>query len=98
MAGLYLLHALPCYNGLGAQRGAVLDWISGSAWRYFTLIFLLPLVIRANRLNQFNRRFLGPGDDRELGAIAISLAKTGELANTYIIPSGPTAHLPPLPR
>ncbi len=75
----------------------VLDWITGSPWRYFTLIFLLSLAIRINQVNQVNRRYLLPTDDRELGAIAISLMKTGEFANTYIIPTGPTAHLPPVP-
>jgi hypothetical protein len=74
-----------------------MDWIAGSAWRYFTLIFLLSLAIRVNQLNQLNRRVLVPTSDRELGAIAISLTKTGEFANTFIIPSGPTAHLPPVP-
>jgi hypothetical protein len=75
---------------------AVVDWIAGSAWRYFTLIFLLSLAICVNQLNQVNRRYLVPTDDRELGAIAISLMKTGEFANTYMIPTGPTAHLPPV--
>ena len=69
----------------------------GGAARYFTLIFLLSLAIRVYQLNQLNQRYLVPTGDRELGAIAISLTKTGEFANTYIIPSGPTAHLPPVP-
>jgi hypothetical protein len=73
------------------------DWIAGSGWRYFTLIFLLSLAIRVNQLNQVSRRYLVPTDDRELGAIAISLVKTGKFADTYIIPTGPTAHLPPVP-
>jgi hypothetical protein len=75
----------------------VVNWIAGSAWRYFTLIFLLSLAIHANQLNDVNRRYLVPTSDRELGAIAISLMRTGEFANTYIIPTGPTAHLPPVP-
>ena len=76
---------------------AVVDWISGSALRYFTLIFLLSMAIRVNQLDQVNRRYLIPTRDRELGAIAITLKKTGEFANTYIVPTGPTAHLPPIP-
>jgi hypothetical protein len=75
---------------------AVVDWIAGSAWRYFTLIFLLSVATCVYQLNQVNRRYLVPTDDRELGAIAISLMKTGEFANTYMIPTGPTAHLPPV--
>jgi hypothetical protein len=74
-----------------------MDWITGSAWRYFTLIFMLSLAIRVNQLNQFNRRYLVPTAERELGKIAISHLKTGEFADPYIIPTGPTAHLPPIP-
>lgn len=76
---------------------AVLDWIAGSAWRYFTLIFLLSLAIRVNQLNQVNRMYLVPSDDRELGAIAISLMQSGEFADPYMITTGLTAHLPPVP-
>ena len=76
---------------------AVVDWIAGSAWPYFMLIFLLSLAIRVHKLNQVSGRYLVPTDDRELGAIAISLMKTGEFADPYIIPTGPTAHLPPIP-
>ena len=50
-----------------------------------------------NQLNQVNRRYLVPNSDRELGAIAISYLKSGEFADPYIIPTGPTAHLPPIP-
>jgi hypothetical protein len=75
----------------------VMDWIASSAWRYFIVIFLLSLAIRVNQLNQVNRRYLLPTADRELGAIAISLTKTGKFADAYIIPTGPTAHLPPVP-
>jgi len=42
-------------------------------------------------------RYLIPNSDWELGAIAISLLKTGQFANPYIINTGPTAHLPPVP-
>ena len=76
---------------------AVVDWIAGSAWPYFILIFLLSLAIRVEQLNQFNRRYLVPNAERELGKIAISHLKTGEFADPYIIPTGPTAHLPPIP-
>jgi hypothetical protein len=73
------------------------DWIANSGWPYFALIFLLSLAIRVNQLNQINRRYLVPNPDRELGKIAISHLKTGEFADPYIIPTGPTAHLPPIP-
>ena len=74
-----------------------MDWIRGSAWRYFIVIFLLSMAIRVQWLNKQSHRYLVPSDDRELGSIAISLTKTGEFADAYILPSGPTAHLPPVP-
>lgn len=76
---------------------AVVEWIAGSAWRYFTLIFLLSFAIRVQQLDEISRRSLVPTSERELGAIAISLARSGEFANPYIIPTGATAHLPPIP-
>jgi hypothetical protein len=38
-----------------------------------------------------------PNPERELGAIAWSLAETGQFANPYVIETGLTAHLPPVP-
>jgi hypothetical protein len=66
-------------------------------WPYLALIFLLSMTIRVHKLNQVNQAYLVPTDDRELGAIAISLMETGEFADAYIISTGPTAHLPPIP-
>lgn len=43
---------------------AVVDWIAGSAWRYFTLIFLLSLAIRVIQLDQVNLKYLLPTNDR----------------------------------
>jgi hypothetical protein len=37
-----------------------------------------------------------PSPERELGAIVASLRQTGEFADPYLLPTGPTAHLPPL--
>jgi hypothetical protein len=81
---------------LSVLRAGV-GWLVGSPWRSFIVIYLLSFAIRVNQLNQFSRRYLVPTAERELGAIAISLMKTGEFADPYIIPTGPTAHLPPIP-
>ena len=74
---------------------AFLDWFAASAWRYFPLVFLLFLSIRLYRLNTFFE-FHEPNKAWELTSIAISLVETGEFANPYMIPTGPTAHLPPV--
>jgi hypothetical protein len=64
----------------------------------FVLVFLLSFVIRAfllvslaDRREGFYR--LGSGiEDR----VASSLLRSGEFADPYLVPSGPTAHPPPL--
>jgi hypothetical protein len=64
----------------------------------FVLIFLLSFVIRAALLvsladsrKSFYR--LGSGiEDR----VALALLQTGQFADPYLVPSGPTAHPPPL--
>ncbi len=82
--------------GLLRDLRAGLDWFARSSWRSFFLILLLSFTLHLNQLNQIPRRHLIPTPDRELGAIAIALMRTGELANPYLIPTGPTAHLPPV--
>jgi hypothetical protein len=81
-------------NNVGVLRTSM-EWIAGSAWRYFTLIFLLSLTIRVYELNQvpvsltirvyeLNQvpaRSLIPSSERELGAITISLMRTGQFAH-----------------
>jgi hypothetical protein len=67
-------------------------------WWQCLLVFAIALGIRL-----FFMFKLVPGDallpstDWELDAIAMSLAKEGQFANPYIVPTGPTAHLAPIP-
>ena len=82
-------------NLLSALRAGV-DWFACSPWRSFGVIFLLSLALSINQLNQIPSRQLIPSAYRELGAIAISLMKTGQFADPYMISTGPTAHLPPI--
>lgn len=64
----------------------------------FVLIFLLSLAVRATLLvsyaeNRDSFYRLGNGiEDR----VASSLVRTGRFADPYLVPSGPTAHPPPL--
>ena len=82
-------------NLVSALRSGV-DWLACSPWRSFCIIFLLSLAVSINQLNQIPSRQLIPTAYRELGAIAISLMKTGQFADPYMISTGPTAHLPPI--
>ena len=75
---------------------AVVDWFACSSWRSFIFIFLFSFTIHVNQLDQIPSRYLIPTAYRELGAIAISLMETRQFANPYMIPTGPTAHLPPI--
>ena len=80
---------------LSVLRAGV-DWVVRSPWRSFIFIFLLSFTIHVNQVNQIPSRYLIPDASRALGAIAISLMQTGQFANPYMIPTGPTAHLPPI--
>lgn len=70
-------------------------WLRPPGWS-FTLIFGLSFVLRVIELMKIPSSYLTPRADWELGAIAISLTKTGQFADPYMIPTGPTAHLPPI--
>ena len=64
--------------------------------REFILIFLLSLAVRAALLAAWvtnHEDFYRLGG--EMGRVALSLARTGQFADPYKIPTGPTAH--PLP-
>ena len=74
----------------------ILDWLAHSPWVSFVLIFGLNFAVRINDLMKIPAKHLVPDTQWELGAIAISLLKTGQFANPYMIETGPTAHLPPV--
>jgi hypothetical protein len=69
--------------------------IANSPGRSFALVFLLSVAVRGYLLTLTPAELIRePGS--EMGNIARSLAATGEFANPYAIPTGPTAHLPPV--
>jgi hypothetical protein len=71
-------------------------WMARSPVRAFVLIFLLGFSIRLFLLTKVPERRILPHDRYEDTAIAMSLLERGEFADPYLIPTGPTAHLPPL--
>ena len=87
----------PERSGPPVKRGAAGRIFRSPGWA-FLLIFVLSFAVRATRLASladsrpsFYR--LGSGiEDR----VASSLLRTGEFADPYRVPSGPTAHPPPL--
>jgi len=54
------------------------------------------MATRLQKLSQIPPENLIPTANWELGAIAISLAENGQFADPYMLPTGPTAHLPPV--
>jgi hypothetical protein len=75
---------------------AILNWLDRSPWVSFALIFSLAFALRFNDLMKIPGRHITPNAQWELGSIAISLVETGQFANPYMLPTGPTAHLPPV--
>lgn len=75
---------------------AVVVWWTRSPLRAFLLIFLLAFAVRGYfYLFRFPEVYTKhPGV--ELRAIALSLMETGSFADPYAVPTGPTAHLPPV--
>jgi hypothetical protein len=64
--------------------------------RAFIIIFLLGFSIRVFFLIKVPERRILPHDRWEDTAIATSLVERGQFADPYMIPTGHTAHLPPL--
>jgi len=64
--------------------------------RTFLFLFLLSFSVRLGTLFLIPQDQIPPNPNWETGAVSISLATTGEFADPYLIPTGPTAHMPPL--
>lgn len=73
-----------------------LNRLASSPVLAFVFIFILAFGIRLNSLMEIPPAYLIPNTSWELSAIAISLLKTGQFANPYMVHTGPTAHLPPV--
>ncbi len=76
---------------------SALNWLVDSSGYAFLFIFILAFSVRAYSIRNIPVINLLPRPDRELGAIASSLVETGRFADPYMIKTGPTAHLPPIP-
>jgi hypothetical protein len=74
-----------------------LDWLARRPWRAFLIIFSLSFSIQSYFLSKVPESYVRPHTRWEFEAIAVSLAERGEFADPYAVPTGPTAHLPPIP-
>jgi hypothetical protein len=66
-------------------------------WRPCLIVFAIALAVRVFFLLRLPHEVFVPNGNWELDAIAISLVEKGRFADAYVIPTGPTAHLPPIP-
>ena len=74
-----------------------LDWLARRPGRAFLIIFGLSFAIHMFFLTKVDPRYVRPHTRWEMQAVAVSLAETGRFADPYMLPTGPTAHLPPIP-
>jgi hypothetical protein len=61
------------------------------------VVFLVALAVRMFFLTLIPEDAVRPNTDWEMNAIAISVLTEGQFANPYVVPTGPTAHLAPIP-
>jgi hypothetical protein len=74
---------------------AAVDWMTRSPVRAFAVVFVVACAVRCFMLVFTPPEYVRPESLTELGRVARTLALTGQYAEPYGIPTGPTAH--PLP-
>jgi hypothetical protein len=79
-----------------ARARAVLETLVATNRRAFWILFLLAFGLRAYTLTLYPRDVLLPNTSWETGAIAASLVRGSGFADPFLIPTGPTAHAPPV--
>jgi hypothetical protein len=67
-----------------------------TARRAFLLIFLVHLGVQISFLTKVPTQYVLPHTRWEVPAVAMALYERGEFADPYCLPTGPTAHMPPL--
>lgn len=77
--------------------GDVVDWMARLPWRSFIVIFLLAFAVRGYFLTRTSHKHILPHARWETEAVAFSVAQSGRFADPYVLPTGPSAHLPPIP-
>lgn len=80
-----------------AFLGASLDWLARRPGRAFLIIFGLSFAVQGFFLTKVDERHVRPNTRWEVQAVAFSLAETGRFADPYALPTGPTAHVAPIP-
>jgi hypothetical protein len=79
-----------------ARAKSVVEWIARRPRRAFLVLFLLAFGAGLANLPFVRRAAIAPHVSRETEAIAAALATRGAFADPYALPTGPTAHMPPV--
>ena len=83
-------------SGQPRSLSSTIACVATSSWPFALVLFLVSFVIRLRHLSHFSEWDLIPNVNREPRAIAFSLMQRGQFADPYAIPTGLTAHLPPI--
>jgi hypothetical protein len=77
---------------------AAIEWIAATPRRAFLVVFVAAFSLRLGlvALGLIPDAWHPPGRSLEPEAVAASLVRTGQFADPYAVPTGPTAHVPPL--
>jgi hypothetical protein len=76
---------------------ASVDWLARKPLRAFLVLFILSCSVQSYFLTLVSENYIRPHTRWESRAISVSLAESGRFADPYMLPTGPTAHLPPIP-
>jgi hypothetical protein len=79
-----------------ARTRAVVEWMARTPRRAFLVLFLLAFGAGLANLPFVRHAAIAPHVNRETEAIAAALATRGAFADPYALPTGPTAHMPPV--
>ena len=74
---------------------ATVNWMTRSPVRAFAVVFAVAFAVRCFMLVFTPPEYVRPGTPNEPDRVAQTLVRTGQYADPYIVPTGPTAH--PLP-
>jgi hypothetical protein len=78
---------------LGSRRGVPVR----RPGRVFLIIFALSFSVQGFFLTKVPKEAIRPNTLWEFPSVAVSVAERGTFADPYALPTGPTAHLPPIP-
>jgi len=84
-------------NGHSMSGHPSFDRLTRRPGRAFILIFCLSVAVQSFFLAKAKSNAVRPHTRWEVQAVSVSLAESGRFADPYVLPTGPTAHVAPIP-